>query len=381
MIQTPVLPVPRPPLTRRRADGVMFWPVSPDPLAAAGATAVAWIDLSVSNGHLVYCCALVGPDAATGSGTPRMWAGAISVDQCSRFWRIVLAGTAPGVPVHVRCRTRAAFDAITLLRAFQDAPDQLSDTGWNRMDASIPSLSVQRILQRKRTRFGVQAADLPDLRGGAAQHRNGAIPATSDTQLLLGRLANLRPDATVLHAEPRKCVPRTTLVCADGSALHGSRHGGAAAVAPDGSWIAYGAPALWRPATAEIAALTLACILIGHRRHDKEVTITSDSLHALAAARQIQESPGRASSLAPAKSDRRHYVRLGHALTLLAGAGVSVRFRWVKGHDGDPGNEVADRMARSVARSTLAGVPAHELPDRLALVHRMAVEDAGLLAG
>ena len=76
--------------------------------------------------------------------------------------------------------------------------------------------------------------------------------------------------------------------------------------------------------------------------------------------------------LGGARGDRvrkslRHLLEIREYICSL---GKSVKVRWIKGHVGHHGNELADALARSIARNTLAGTGHDEQVQRLDRIAR-----------
>ena len=132
-------------------------------------------------------------------------------------------------------------------------------------------------------------------------------------------------------------------VYTDGSAVEGSRNGGAAAIVTKGNpdnpvvveVLKELAGAIMSSTQAELVALRMALDwLCGHRTEWKVAKVASDSQAALASLRMSRR--GQCEEL---------LARICRQISSLEDSGHRIRFVWVAGHSGLVGNDLADEAA------------------------------------
>lgn len=171
------------------------------------------------------------------------------------------------------------------------------------------------------------------------------------------------------------------VVCTDGSFYARTRSYGAAAVTTDGQY-AFESGHCDSALDAELAAIRLALRVVPY---DVKLTLRLDSRDAITLAEyacQLYAEQGMA--------DKREVLRgaddlyssrriITSDVTAIAAITVDRReslptYKWIKGHSGDLGNDLADRIARCAARGQQMGLPMEDTHSAV----RSVISSAGL---
>lgn len=358
----PVLARPRPPALRTRKDGVRVMQ-APSLLAGARFGPCCRLDLHPVRGGIVYVMRGLVLDELGDDERGEVYLGMVPAAELHRFWEHALADRDPRDPVIVHNRSDEDAETLRLLTAL--GPPGLNVVGY-RLDE--PADGTQRssyllpeIVPNAVMELGVQRIRLED--APVTVTPMGSAVDRAEWRRVQRYLQRVAPE--LLHNMDLRTPAEVEHVFVDGATLRGARIGGAAATAEPGVWAARTVPGATRPVESELDALLLGYVVAAWAgRQDGPVTMHSDSRAALALLRDAVQEP---LTLGGARGDRvrkplRHLLEIRDYIDSL---GKTVKVRWIKGHVGHQGNELADALARSIARNTLAGTGREEQVERL----------------
>ncbi|MDO5635355.1 MAG: ribonuclease HI, partial [Micrococcus sp.] len=358
-------PRPRPLTSRRRADGVRVLGDGPALLPGLSLGPALRLDVSIVPGGVVYISRALVIRELGDDDKGAVHVGLVRAQDLGNFWSTVTGQSPAQQPVIIHVPDDAAAELVRLLRALPDSPEQVlsyrlddSSVGTQRSSYLLPVVDTASIQERGLPRLSLEEA--PEaVRPLGAQYAGDRRRDARGVQRLV---RNVHHNVTGSQ--------RTDVhdVYVDGSTLRGARVGGSAATAAPGLWAARVVPGAVRSVESELDALLLGHLMalwVGDAEHG--VTVHSDSRAALALLRDAIAEPV---TLGGARGDRvRRIMRnLLELREQVSAAGVPVRARWIKGHAGDQGNEVADALSRSVARNTLAHSGDDEIHRRLTVL-------------
>jgi ribonuclease HI len=349
---SPAALVRQPAQLRTRADGVKVI-APPSLLPGVRLGPATRLDVHPVRGGLVYLSRRLVLHELGDDERGDVHVGLVPAEQLARFWEFVLDGEDPSRPVIVHNRTDEDAATLQLLTALGPAglnvvPYRLDESadGTQRSSYLLPEIIPEAVLELGMPR--IRLADAP-----STVTPSGAASDRSEWRRVQRYMQRVAPE--LLHNMDRHTAAEVEHVFVDGATLRGARLGGAAATAEPGVWAARTVPGATRPVESELEALLLGFVVAAWAgRQDGPVTLHSDSRAALALLRDAVNEP---LTLGGARGDRvrrslRHLLEVREYVTSL---GKTVRVRWIKGHVGHQGNELADALARSVARNTLAG--------------------------
>ena len=358
---------PRPPALRTRRDGVKVMQ-TPSLLEGVRYGPCCRLDLHPVRGGIVYIVRGLVLDELGDDERGDVHIGMVPAAELPRFWEHVLAGQDPRDPVIVHERSDESAETLRLLTAL--GPAELNVVGY-RLDESadgtqrssylLPEIVPEAVMELGALRIRLEDAPPTVTPLGSAADR-------AEWRRVQRYLQRVAPE--LLHNMDRRTPAEVDHVFVDGATLRGARIGGAAATAGPGVWAARTVPGATRPVESELDALLLGFVVAAWAgRQEGPVTIHSDSRAALALLRDAANEP---LTLGGARGDRvrkslRHLLELRDYISSL---GKSVTVRWIKGHVGHHGNELADALARSIARNTLAGTVHDEQVERLDRIAR-----------
>lgn len=358
---------PRPPVLRTRRDGVKVMQ-TPSLLEGVRLGPCCRLDLHPVRGGIVYITRGLVLDELGDDEREDVYIGMVPAAELHRFWDHALAGRDPRDPVIVHKRTDEAAETLRLLTAL--GPPGLNVVGY-RLDESadgtqrssylLPEIVPEAVMELGALRIRLEDAPATVTPMGSAADR-------AEWKRVQRYLQRVAPE--LVHNMDRRTPAEVADVFVDGATLRGARIGGAAATAEPGVWAARTVPGATRPVESELDALLLGYVVAAWAgRQDGPVTIHSDSRAALALLRDAVNEP---LTLGGARGDRarkslRHLLELRDYISSL---GKTVKVRWIKGHVGHHGNELADALGRSIARNTLAGTPHEDQVRRLDRIAR-----------
>lgn len=370
---TPVKP--RPPVLRTRRDGVKVMQ-PPALLDGVRLGPAVRLDLHPVRGGIVYIMRTLVLDELGDDDRGDVHIGMVPAADLVRFWDWALDGQDPRHPVIVHTRTEETAETLRLLTAI--GPEGLnvvryrldeSAVGTQRSSYLLPEIVPEAVMELGEPR--IRLADAP-----ATVTPLGTAADRAEWKRVQRYLQRVAPE--LLHNMDRRTPAEVEHVFVDGATLRGARIGGAAATAEPGLWAARTVPGATRPVESELDALLLGYVMAAWAgAQDRPVVMHSDSRAALALLRDAVAEP---LTLGGARGDRvrtslRHLLEIRDYIGTL---GKTVKVRWIKGHVGHHGNELADALARSIARNTLAGTGRDEQVDRL---DRIARAWEGLASG
>lgn len=358
---------PRPPVMRTRRDGVKVMQ-TPALLQGVRFGPCCRLDLFSVRGGIVYITRALVLDELGDDERGEVYVGMVPVTELHRFWEHALADQDPQDPVIVHKRSDEDAETLRLLEAV--GPPGLNVVGY-RLDESadgtqrssylLPEIVPDAVMELGSLRIRLDDAPSTVTPTGTAADR-------AEWRRVQRYLQRVAPE--LLHNMDRRTPAEVTDVFVDGATLRGARIGGAAATAEPGVWAARTVPGATRPVESELDALLLGYVVAAWAgRQDGPVVMHSDSRAALALLRDAVNEP---LTLGGARGDRvrkslRHLLEIREYICSL---GKSVKVRWIKGHVGHHGNELADALARSIARNTLAGTGHDEQVQRLDRIAR-----------
>lgn len=155
----------------------------------------------------------------------------------------------------------------------------------------------------------------------------------------------------------------------DGSFLAYDRIGRGAAFSPAGSYAATVSSNARCPLSAELDGILCALVMAARVPDVTRVRVRSDSKTAVRYCRAVSEGQD-AQRVAPEDAPTRIRRRMMAVERLLEGTGGSVSFSWVRGHNGNEGNEIADRISRLTARRKAAGMDLSGVGDQIRQIVR-----------
>lgn len=353
---------PRPPVLRTRRDGVRVMQ-TPSLLEGVRFGPCCRLDLHPVRGGIVYITRALVLDELGDDERGDVHIGMVPAAELHRFWEHALGDQDPRNPVIVHKRSEEAAETLRLLTAI--GPEGLNVVGY-RLDESadgtqrssylLPEIVPDAVMELGALRIRLEDAPATVTPLGSAADRSG----WRRVERYLQRVA---PE--LLHNMDRRTQAEVEHVFVDGATLRGAKIGGAAATADPGVWAARTVPGATRPVESELDALLLGYVVAAWAgRQGGPVTMHSDSRAALALLRDAVNEP---LTLGGARGDRarkslRHLLEIRDYISSL---GKTVKVRWIKGHVGHQGNELADALARSIARNTLAGTGREEQVERL----------------
>lgn len=348
--------VPTPPRSLvARVDDLRGLPVLPGTVAD---TSYALIQVTL---HPGWCLARRVLIDDTGRQAGPAHVASIDAERVGDLWDVLLDGLDPATVVLVPA-TNPETDPVVIASAPDDLDVRLVPTEPSDGEPMHVPPAAQRLLHVGADLHDVLSQTLTPLPTVLEREATRASALDAEERARAQAVELLSRSRAVLHATVVSSGTGTypwsqdapSTIHTDGSVLHGSGCTGTAALTDTGAWVVSRIRRAYTADQAELAGILWGVLTLARAETGRTVVL-SDSVHAIRAVRRELSGPvrpWRATSI-NAGTTEKLLVLIHMAIDLTA---VDVQLKWVRGHDGDCGNELADRCARAAARHANAGL-------------------------